>query len=72
MSFAPHAAHHRDVARYVDADQIGALADRDLAPVIEADRLRGVLVTVRIADGRSMAGTRCGNCSAAIKRLEGI
>ena len=39
MPLAPDAAHHRNVAGDMDADQIGALADRDLAAVVETDRL---------------------------------
>src|SRR3954466_14404240 len=32
----------------------------------------GALVTVRTADARSIAGTCCGSCSAAINRLDGM
>ncbi len=45
-----------------------AISPRSLSPTASA----GVLVTVRTADARSIAGTRCGNCSAAINRLEGM
>src|ERR1700738_4370047 len=45
-----------------------AISPRSARPTASA----GVLVTVRIADARSMAGTRCGNCSAAISRLDGM
>ena len=36
---APDAADHGNAARDMDADQIGALADRDLAAIGEADGL---------------------------------
>ena len=46
LPFAPDAAHHRNVARDMHADQVGALADRDLAAVGKADRFRR-----RLGDG---------------------
>src|ERR1700738_4982733 len=45
-----------------------AISPRSGRPTASA----GVLVTVRTAAARSIAGTRCGNCSAAISRLEGM
>src|SRR5258708_4904735 len=45
-----------------------AISPRSARPPASA----GVLVTVRTADARSMAGTCRGNCSAAINRLEGM
>src|SRR6185369_15245866 len=45
-----------------------AISPRSARPTASA----GVLVTVRTAAARSIAGMCCGNCSAAIKRLEGM
>src|SRR5947207_2981476 len=45
-----------------------AISPRSARPTASA----GVLVTVRTAEARSIAGTSRGNCSAAIRRLDGI
>ena len=44
-----------------DADEVGALADRDLAAIVRPTASAGVLVTVRIAAGRSMLGAAVGS-----------
>src|SRR5206468_8232303 len=45
-----------------------AISPRSLRPTASA----GVLVTVRTAEARLIAGTSRGNCSAAIRRLDGM
>jgi hypothetical protein len=72
MSFTPDAANHRHVAGDMHADQVGALADRDRATVVQANRFGRRLADMRTAEARSIAGTCFGRCSAAISRLDGI
>ena len=56
MSFPPDAAHHRNLAGDMDADQIGALAGRDLATVGKPHRFGGVFC--HRTDGRGKIDRR--------------
>ena len=71
--FPPDAAHHRNVAGDMHADQVGALADRDLAAVGKPDRFGR-----RLGDGADRGrqidrgNVLAAVAARAINRLEGM